>query len=70
MIEDGASKVIEHPGCPKAWTEKIESDEAMDWFADYHILKTYGLLPNAGTMLDQDPRFVAAVAELDAYAKQ
>lgn len=62
--------MLEHAGCPKAWVEKLEGDEAMDWFMDYHILKTYHLLPNPGTMLDQDPRFVAAVAEFDSYAQQ
>lgn len=46
--------------CPKAWL-RDEGQEAMGMLADHTTFESTRILPRAGGMHDQDPKFVEAL---------
>ena len=46
--------------CPKAWI-RDEAREAAQFLEDFAFLDRFGVLPEPGGKLDQDPRFLQSV---------
>jgi hypothetical protein len=51
--------------CPRAWLLEDAREQYQLW-RDYLVLRSHGIWPEQGGLLDQDPRFVSAVSTIDA----